>query len=140
MEMYTSLRTTDSLAGGKSYFFAELQRLSAISRKADSGERLFVLLDEILRGTNSADKQRGSLGFVKRLLKRRVCGMIATHDLVVAGLEKEFPGEVKAMRFEADIRGKQLSFGYKLEPGVADRLNATFLMRELRILDEEEEE
>jgi hypothetical protein len=132
--LVTSLRTSDSLADGESYFFAELKRLKMMIDRLRAGERLFVILDEILKGTNSADKQRGSLALVRQLVSLDACGIIATHDLALGGLRDELPEFVKNFRFEADVAGDHLSFTYKLREGVAENLNACFLMEKMGII------
>ena len=129
----TSLRTSDSLADGESYFFAELKRLKMIIERLKAGERLFIILDEILKGTNSVDKQRGSLALVRQLVALEACGIIATHDLALGGLHDELPEWVRNYRFEADIAGDELSFTYKLRDGVAENMNASFLMQKMGI-------
>ena len=131
--LVTSLRTSDSLNDNESYFFAELKRLKMIIDRLESGERLFIMLDEILKGTNSIDKQKGSLALVRQFIRLQSCGIIATHDLVLGDLEKEFPDHIKNYRFEADIKEDQLNFFYKLRPGVAQNMNATFLMERMGI-------
>lgn len=135
--MVTSLRTSDSLASNESYFFAELKRLRMIIERLQKGEQLFIILDEILKGTNSIDKQKGSLALMKQLVNYRACGIIATHDLVLGSLEDEFPGEIRNFRFEADIKDNELSFSYRLREGVAQNMNACFLMKKMGIIIEE---
>lgn len=135
--MVTSLRTSDSLASNESYFFAELKRLRMIIERLQKGEQLFIILDEILKGTNSIDKQKGSLALMKQLVNYRTCGIIATHDLVLGSLEDEFPGEIRNFRFEADIKDNELSFSYRLREGVAQNMNACFLMKKMGIIIEE---
>lgn len=130
----TGLRVADSLADGASYFFAELSRLQHIVRRAEKGERMFVILDEILRGTNSADKQKGSLGLVSKLVALNTAGIIATHDLALGKLADVFPGKVENFRFEADIEGDNLSFSYRIQQGIAQNANASFLMRAMGII------
>lgn len=131
--LVTSLRTSDSLTNHESYFFAELKRLRMIIQRLQQGERLFIILDEILKGTNSIDKQKGSLALMRQLVAQQACGIIATHDLVLGDLEKEYPEAVKNYRFEADIQGDELSFSYQLREGVAQNMNACFLMRKMGI-------
>lgn len=131
--LMTSLRTSDSLASHESYFFAELKRLQAIIQRLRRGERLFIILDEILKGTNSEDKQKGSLALMKQLVGLGSCGIIATHDLLLGSLEREFPAAVKNYRFEADIKNNELSFSYQLREGIAQNMNACFLMRKMGI-------
>lgn len=131
--LVTSLRTSDSLASNESYFFAELKRLKMIIDRLQKGEKLFIILDEILKGTNSADKQKGSMALMKQLVKLQSCGIIATHDLVLGSLEEEFPNEIKNYRFEADITDNELTFSYQLREGVVQNMNACFLMRKMGI-------
>lgn len=132
-KLVTNLRTSDSLTDNESYFFAELKRLKMIIDRLQSGEQLFIILDEILKGTNSEDKQKGSIALMKQLVSLGGNGIIATHDLVLGNLEKEFPDAIKNYRFEADIKDEQLSFTYKIREGVAQNMNASFLMKKMGI-------
>lgn len=131
--LVTSLRTADSLTNNESYFFAELKRLKMIIDRLSRGEELFIILDEILKGTNSVDKQKGSLALMKQLIAQKASGIIATHDLMLGSLEKEFPGEIKNFRFEADITNDELTFSYHLRKGIAQNMNACFLMKKMGI-------
>ncbi|MDD2798911.1 MAG: hypothetical protein PHV20_09995 [Bacteroidales bacterium] len=131
----TSLRTTDSLAKNESYFFAELKRLQTLIQRLEKGERLFIILDEILKGTNSTDKQKGSLALVARLLKFGGTGIIATHDLLLGTLADTFPDQVSNFRFEAEIQDDTLSFTYKIQSGIAQNMNACFLMKKMGIIN-----
>ena len=131
--LVTSLRTADSLTANESYFFAELKRLKMIIDRLNEGEKLFILLDEILKGTNSEDKQKGSLALMKQLIGKKACGIIATHDLLLGTLVQEFPEEIKNYRFEADIIGDELTFSYRLREGIAQNMNACFLMEKMGI-------
>lgn len=131
--LVTSLRTSDSLVSNESYFFAELKRLKMIIDRLKEGEEMFIILDEILKGTNSVDKQKGSLALMKQLVRFNTCGIIATHDLVLGTLEEEFPHEIKNFRFEADIKNDELSFSYTLREGIAQNMNAYFLMKKMGI-------
>ncbi len=131
--LVTSLRTSDSLISNESYFFAELKRLKMIIDRLKEGEELFIILDEILKGTNSIDKQKGSLALMKQLVNYKTCGIIATHDLVLGTLEEQFPQEIKNYRFEADIKNDELSFSYQLREGIAQNMNAYFLMKKMGI-------
>lgn len=131
--LVTSLRTSDSLVSNESYFFAELKRLKMIIDRIKSGEELFIILDEILKGTNSVDKQKGSMALMRQLIENKTCGIIATHDLLLGTLESEFPGQIKNYRFEADIKDEELSFSYQLREGIAQNMNACFLMNKMGI-------
>ena len=131
--LMTSLRTSDSLANNESYFFAELKRLQQILERLKNGEEMFIILDEILKGTNSMDKQKGSLALVKQLLHLKTNGIIATHDILLGELKQHFPNEISNYRFEADIQNDELTFSYKLKEGVAQNMNACFLMQKMGI-------
>ncbi|MEA4904681.1 MAG: hypothetical protein VB090_07555 [Petrimonas sp.] len=134
-QLLTNLRTADSLVNNESYFFAELKRLKMIIERLESGEHgLFVILDEILKGTNSQDKQRGSFQLMKRLVKLGGNGIIATHDLALGELEKEFPQEIENFHFDAKIENDLLSFDYKLQHGIAQTMNASYLMKSMGII------
>ncbi|MDR0538593.1 MAG: DNA mismatch repair protein MutS [Tannerellaceae bacterium] len=129
----TSLRTSDSLAGNESYFFAELKRLKKIIDLLRQGHELFIILDEILKGTNSIDKQKGSFALVNQLISLNASGIIATHDLALATLQQKLPENIQNYCFEADIIDNHLSFTYLLRQGVAENMNATFLMQQMGI-------
>ena len=132
--LITSLRTSDSLVHNESYFFAELKRLQQILERLKNGEEMFIILDEILKGTNSTDKQKGSLALVKQLLHLKTNGIIATHDLLLGDLKRHFPDEISNYCFEADIQNNELTFSYKLKEGVAQNMNACFLMQKMGIV------
>ena len=133
VKIMTSLRTNDSLYDGESYFFSELKRMKIIIDRLLSGEKLFILLDEILRGTNSMDKQKGTLAFISQLMELGGAGVIATHDVTVASLASKFPDNVSTYCFEADITEDSLSFNYKMRHGVVSGMNACFLMKKMGI-------
>ncbi len=134
LELRTGMRTADSLKDHQSYFYAELNRLKSIMDELKSNKPLLILLDEILKGTNSTDKQSGSIALVKQLMVRSCLAVIATHDLVLGELENEYPDRVKNFCFEAEITNDQLSFDYKLKRGLAQKMNATFLMKKMGII------
>lgn len=134
--LLTNLRTADSLVNNESYFFAELKRLKMIIDSLESGENgLFIILDEILKGTNSEDKQKGSFALMRRLIHLGGSGIIATHDLALGELENGFPDTVKNVHFDADISNDTLSFTYKIQEGIARNMNASFLMKTMGITE-----
>ena len=138
MEIYpvrlvTSLRTSDSLTDNESYFFAELKRLKLIIDKLEAGEELFIILDEILKGTNSMDKQKGSFALIKQFMNMNANGIIATHDLLLGTLIESFPQNIRNYCFEADITNNELTFSYQMRNGVAQNMNACFLMKKMGI-------
>lgn len=132
-QLITSLRTSDSLTDNESYFFAELKRLKLIINKLEAKEELFIILDEILKGTNSMDKQKGSLALIKQLMHLNANGIIATHDLLLGTLADIFPESIRNYCFEADITNNELTFSYQMKNGVAQNMNACFLMKKMGI-------
>ncbi len=132
-QLITSLRTSDSLSDNESYFFAELKRLKRIIDLLNEGQRLFIILDEILKGTNSLDKQKGSFELIRQFMRLKANGIIATHDLLLGNLIEQFPDEIRNYCFEADIKDNELTFSYQLREGVAQNMNACFLMRKMGI-------
>ena len=136
-QLITSLRTSDSLSDNESYFFAELKRLKRIIDLLNQGKQLFIILDEILKGTNSMDKQKGSFDLIRQFMQLKANGIIATHDLLLGSLIKQFPEEIRNYCFEADIKENELTFSYKLREGVAQNMNACFLMKKMGIIIQE---
>ena len=127
------MRTTDSLTDDESYFFSELKRLQFIVEKIKT-DRYFIILDEILKGTNSTDKAIGSRKFVEKLVAGNSTGIIATHDLSLCEVSKELP-EVKNYYFDAQIVNEELYFDYTFKPGVCQNMNASFLLKKMNIVD-----
>lgn len=135
VRVISSLSTKDSLVKNESFFYAELKRLQYIIQTLEKGEQLFCLLDEILKGTNSKDKQTGSQKLLRKLIKYESNGIVATHDLQLGELEKEFPRKIQNHCFEVEIKNDKLYFDYQLKAGIAQSLNASFLMRKMGITE-----
>jgi hypothetical protein len=133
IKIYTSIRTRDSLFKNESYFFAELKRLKSLIDQLEAGEKMFIILDEILKGTNSKDKQTGSKHLIEQLIRLNAAGIIATHDLALGELAKNYPENIKNMRFEVEFENDELVFDYKLKTGISQNMNATFLMKKMGI-------
>ena len=134
MQVLTSLRISDSLQEQTSYFMAELKKLQRIVLRLRTGEPALVLIDEILRGTNSEDKTYGSEQFARRLTGYHCLSLFATHDLTLGQLEREFPGVIANYCFESVIEGDDLHFNYRLQQGIARNRNASFLMKKMDII------
>ncbi len=134
VHIYTSIRISDSLQEHTSYFMAELKRLSEIKAAISSGEPSLVLIDEILRGTNSDDKYYGSSKLVKQLIQYNCLTLFATHDLKLSELEHEHKNEIENYCFESRIENDHLLFDYKILKGVAQNKNASFLMKKMNII------
>lgn len=134
MDIRTSMRLTDSLNERASYFYAELKRLQSITQELASGKSILIILDEILKGTNSDDKLTGSQQLIRKFAGYNCLGVIATHDLDLGKLEKEMPKSISNYCFESTIENDELSFDYKLNKGLAQNKNATFLMKQMEII------
>jgi len=135
LKLFTSMRTTDSLSNNESYFYAELKRLKLLKSRIEKGENILFILDEILKGTNSADKSLGSKLFLKRLIELGGTGLIATHDTSLGEMEKDYPGMITNMCFEIEIDGETIIFDYKLQNGITHKMNAALLMKQMGILN-----
>ena len=137
MKLFTSMSTSDSLSDGTSYFNAEILRLRKLVENLENGEPQFIILDEILKGTNSQDKLTGSELFLQKLMKSNVlfsC-LIATHDLDLTKIEDRFPIKIKNYCFELQNIDGELETDYKLQNGVTKSMNAIYLMRKFKIID-----
>jgi hypothetical protein len=135
MQILSSIRISDSLQENTSYFMAELKRLRAIIDLLLSGQPALVLIDEVLRGTNSEDKTYGSEELIKKLSSCNCLALFASHDLSLSTLEESLPGKVKNYCFESSIENGELLFDYKLHRGVATNKNASFLMKKMGIIE-----
>ena len=133
LPMMATMRHADSLSEGKSYFFAEVQKLKAVMAQLDKG-RCLLLMDEILRGTNSDDKILGSMRIVRRVMAQKALGVLATHDLQLCDLEEEYPDKMANYCFESEIENDELVFDYKLREGVCKSKSATFLLEQNKII------
>jgi hypothetical protein len=133
VKLITSMRTSDSLTDNSSYFFSELTRLKFIV-DAIVKEPYFIILDEILKGTNSTDKAIGSRKFVEKLVAGKATGIIATHDLSLCKISQELQ-EVKNYYFDARIVNDELYFDYKFKKGICQNMNASFLLKKMEIVD-----
>ena len=134
IELFTSMRTTDNLSKGTSYFHAELLRLKALHDKAKNGVPVFVILDEMLKGTNSEDKLNGSLMFLVKLLELNVSGIIATHDLALGNLSNSYPDNFHNICFEIEHSEDDIIYNYRLRDGVSKNMNASFLLKKMNLI------
>lgn len=130
-QLFSSMRTTDDLTHGISYFNAELLRLEQLMQFCKRGElRTLIILDEILKGTNSLDKLNGSRLFLEAISRMPVTGVIATHDLELSRMAESSSGRFHNYCFEIDL-GTDVTYTYKIQPGVARNQNATFLLNKI---------
>ena len=128
--LFSSMRTTDDLTHGISYFNAELLRLQQLIDYCQRQPRTLIILDEILKGTNSLDKLNGSRLFLQAITQLPVSGIIATHDLELSKMSEAFPTRFHNYCFEIEL-GTAVTYTYKITPGVARNQNATFLLKQM---------
>jgi len=133
IKLITSMRTSDSLTDDESYFFSELKRLQFIVN-AIKTDTYFIILDEILKGTNSTDKAIGSRKFIEKLVASNSTGIIATHDLSLCEAADELE-DIKNYYFDAQIINDELFFDYTFKKGICQNMNASFLLRKMQIID-----
>ncbi len=133
ISVVSSIRIDDSLKDNTSLFYAELKKLGSIINMVESKEKIFFLLDEILKGTNSMDKHMGSKALIKQFVQNKAAGIIATHDISLTELAQEFPESIDNYNFDIKIENDELYFDYTLNKGVCTSLNATILMRKMGI-------
>jgi DNA mismatch repair ATPase MutS len=138
IRIFTNMRTSDNLMNDESYFYAELLRLQAMLNLLRNGEGLFVIVDEMLKGTNSVDKLNGSKELILQLISLKTHGIVATHDLGLTELSEKYPNSIKNLCFEVQLYHDDLIFDYKLTPGVTQTMNATFLMKKMGIIPNQE--
>ena len=125
--LYTSMRNTDSLGESVSSFYAELARIKGVLEKASAGEPVFYLLDEILKGTNTADRVLGSEALIRQLAHSNAKGIISTHDIELSTLEEQLPFLVN-YSFHHDIQKDEIVFDYTIKKGPCPNFNAQKLM------------
>ena len=131
VQLLSSMRIADNLEESTSTFYAELKKLKTVIEKINAGEKVFVLLDEILRGTNSLDRHTGSEALIRQLIKQNAAAILATHDVALAALEEEYPKNIHNNHFDAQTKGEELFFDYKLKDGVCTNMNASLLMKKI---------
>jgi DNA mismatch repair ATPase MutS len=132
VKLISSMRTSDSLMNDESYFFSELKRLKFIV-DAIKTDTYFIILDEILKGTNSKDKAEGSQKFVEKLVGSKSTGLIATHDLSLCKLADKLP-QIRNYYFDAEIVNDELFFDYTFKKGICQNMNASFLLKKMEIV------
>jgi len=133
VRIISSMRVADNLEESTSTFYAELKKLKAIIEAVNNHENVFVLLDEILRGTNSLDRHTGSRALIKQLIKHEAVAMLATHDVELAQMQKDYPANIHNYHFDVQVAKEELYFDYKLKQGICQSLNASILMKKIGI-------
>jgi len=134
-DIMSNINIRDSLKQKTSYFYAELKRIREIIDHVTKEPDTLVILDEILRGTNTKDKQTGSFGLLEKLITLNANAVIATHDLIIGELDKKYPDIVINHCFESELENDELIFDYKLKNGISKKLNASFLMKKMGVIE-----
>lgn len=136
LALYTSIRVDDSLAEGMSTFYAELLRIKEMVAAERTGRPLLLLIDEIFKGTNSADRITGARAALAHLTNAHSITLVSTHDFELCDLE--VPGSrVRNAHFEEQYQDGKIAFDYRLRAGRCQTTNAVYLLRLVGILDEE---
>jgi hypothetical protein len=133
VQIISSMRIADNLEESTSTFYAELKKLKTIIDKVNSNEKVFILLDEILRGTNSLDRHTGSAALIKQLIKHKAACIIATHDVELAKMKEAYPNNILNYHFDVQVSNEELYFDYQLKEGICTSLNASILMKKIGI-------
>ncbi|PZX54603.1 MutS-like protein [Algoriphagus ratkowskyi] len=126
-QLYTSMRNTDNLGESVSSFYAELSRIKQLIDRIEKGEEIFFLLDEILKGTNTEDRIAGSEALIRQVTNTSALGIISTHDIELAELEKRM-NTLKNYSFHSEIHDQNIDFDYKIKRGACPSFNAHKLM------------
>lgn len=133
VNLVTSMRIADNLAENTSTFYAELKKLKQIIEQVNNHEQVFILLDEILRGTNSLDRHTGSKALIQQMIQQKAIAVVATHDVELAALDQQYNQAVHNYHFDVQVAGEELYFDYKLKRGVCQSMNASILMKKIGI-------
>ncbi len=127
------MRIKDSLNESTSTFKAELDRLQMLLKAVENDQKVFFLIDEMLRGTNSVDKYLGSKAVIEQLISKKAVGMVATHDLEIAKLEERYPDYVRNFYFDIQVIDGEMLFDYKIKHGECKTFNASLLLKRIGI-------
>ena len=133
IQLFTSMRTSDSVQAQTSFFFAELKRLKFIVDQVEQLPKTYFLLDEILKGTNSKDQHTGARRLIENFLKLKGAGIVATHDIELTDIRNEHPDFIRNIAFEIGMENNQMVFDYQYKEGVCQNMNATMLMEQMEI-------
>lgn len=131
--MLSYMRIKDSLNESTSTFKAELDRLQMLLGAVEGDAKVFFLIDEMLRGTNSVDKYLGSKAVIKQLILKKGVGMVATHDLQIADMEKQYPDYIRNFYFDIQVKDGEMLFDYKIKHGECKTFNASLLLKQIGI-------
>lgn len=131
IKLFAYMRIKDSLEQNSSTFKAEIDRIKILLEAMQNEPMALLLVDEMLRGTNSEDKLKGSLAFLEKVIKTNSFALVATHDLRMTEMAEKYPSSSKNYFFEYDSKDGELTFDYKLKPGICTSFNASELLRKV---------
>lgn len=131
LQLGATLRIQDSLHDGQSRFYAEITRLKQIVDLSKSEVPLLFLLDEVLSGTNSHDRQIGAQQIVSGLIDAGAIGLVTTHDLALAKAADALAPKARNLHFRDQMVAGEIQFDYRLHEGVVQHSNALELMRSI---------
>jgi len=129
MQIYSCMRVSDNLGENISSFYAELLRIKQIVSATKTERKIFFLLDEIFKGTNSQDRHAGAKVLIRQLGKAGAMGMVSTHDLELGDLERESERKIRNYHFREFYKNDEIHFDYKLRPGISTTRNAMYLIK-----------
>jgi len=129
LRIYTCMRVSDNLGENISSFYAELLRIKQVVSASKTEGKIFFLLDEIFKGTNSQDRHAGAKVLIRQLSKVGAMGMVSTHDLELGDLERESDRKIRNYHFREYYKNDEIHFDYKLRPGISTTRNAMYLIK-----------
>ncbi len=138
VRVISSMRIMDNLEEETSTFYAELKKLKTILEAVQRHEKVFILLDEMLRGTNAIDRHTGSVALIRQLIRFDAVGIIASHDISLTELSEDYPGRIENFHFDSSVIDNEIIFDYRLKSGVCTSTNATLLMKKIGIQIDQE--
>ena len=129
--LMTYMRMSDSLEDSTSAFYAEIKRMRQILEISHEQCNVFLLLDELLRGTNSMDRTKGSMAIIKKVISDDTSAIIATHDLSITKMKSDYPKNIDTFYFDIIVNDGRMVYDYKLKHGVCQSTNASLLLKEI---------
>ncbi len=133
--IFSSMRISDSLNSGSSYFHAEIMRLKQLKEVLEEGRPVLIIIDELFSGTNSEDRETASILYIESLLHyKNMVGIIATHDIALTKLEEKYPRKITNYCFEIDHENREIVYSYKIRKGITHKKNALILLRQLNLI------
>lgn len=137
LRLFSYMRVQDDLSQSTSTFKYEIDRIKALVELGNTSSTYILLIDEMLRGTNSEDKLKGSMALLKTLVHGKNYALVATHDLRTTAISQLYPDSVKNFYFEFFTETDELVFDYKIKEGICTSFNASQLLRKAGLIIED---